>query len=351
MRVTGKAPAVGTVATDRLQHAVGFHSSPEHLLPQLVALAGAAAARGEQVALAVAPHTADALRHALGGNGDALHVLATTGQHTGSGQTAAMARARELRQLTARAGRVTVLAEHRSELDGPDGSFWTEFDAAVNVALADLPVGLTCFYPEMPLHLSVLDGARCNHPQVLVDGELRHNPDHRPPREVLERHPVPAPVLLGAPDLRLEFQAWQLQDVRRSVRALATASGFDDDRVDDVVLAVNEVATNAVEHGGSPRSGSGYPGSGSSGTGSSGTGSSGTKPSGTGAELSVWARSDGLVCEVHDRGPLADPLPGLLAPHPSDPRGRGLWIARQLCDLLHVWTDGGGTHVRIRAAP
>lgn len=326
MRVTGKAPAVGTVTADRLQHAVGFHASPEHLLRQLVPLADAAAARGEQVALAVAPHTADALRHALGDDGDALHLLATAGQHTGSGQTAAMARARELRELTARAGRVTVLAEHRSELDGPDGSFWTELDAAVNVALADLPVGLTCFYPEMPLHLSVLDGARCNHPQVLVDGELRHNPDHRRPREVLERHPVPAPELLGAPDLQLGFQAWQLQDVRRAVRELATASGFDDDRVDDVVLAVNEVATNAVEHGGSPSSGSG-------------------------AELSVWARSDALVCEVHDRGPLTDPLPGLLAPHPSDPRGRGLWIARQLCDLLHVWTDGGGTQVRIRAAP
>lgn len=326
MKVTGKAPAGGTVTADRLQHAVGFHASPEHLLRQLVPLVEAATARGEQVALAVAPHTDDALRHALGDDGAALHVLATAGQHTGSGQTAAMARARELRELTARAGRVTVLVEHRSELDGPDGSYWTELDAAVNVALAELPVGLICFYPEMPLHLSVLDGARCNHPQVLVDGELRHNPDHRRPREVLERHPVTSPLLLGAPDMQLEFQAWQLQDVRRAVRALATGAGFDDDRVDDVVLAVNEVATNAVEHGGTPGS------------------------SGSGAELSVWVQPGALVCEVRDRGALADPLPGLLAPHPSDPRGRGLWIARQLCDLLHVWTDEGGTHVRIRAA-
>ena len=58
-----------------------------------------------------------------------------------------------------------------------------------------------------------------------------------------------------------------------------------------------------------------------------------------------------LVCEVHDGGRLVDPLPGLRAPHPSDPRGRGLWIARQLCDLLHVWGDDAGTHVRIRALP
>ena len=325
MRVTGKATAGGPVAADRLQHAVGFHSSPAHLLRQLVALAGDALARGEQVALAVAPHTADALRRELDHDGPGLHEL-TGGGRTGSGQTAAVARARELRELTTGAGRVTVLAEHLRELDGPDGSFWTELDAAVNVTLADLPVALTCFYPEMPLHLSILDGARCTHPQLLVDGELRHNPDHRRPVEALVRHPVAPPELLGVPELHLRFQAWQLQDVRRAVRLLAVGCGFDQDRTDDVVLAVNEVATNAVEHGGA------------------------TSPE-SGAEMTAWIQPDALVCEVHDPGALADPLPGLLAPHPSEPRGRGLWIARQLCDLLHVWADDDGTHVRIRAAP
>ena len=101
------------------------------------------------------------------------------------------------------------------------------------------------------------------------------------------------------------------------------AAGCDRDRVDDLVLAVNEVATNAVEHGSGD------------------------------AHLDMWAAPSvrGLVCEVHDGGRLADPLPGLRAPHPGDPRGRGLWIARQMCDLLHVWSDTGGTHVRIRALP
>ena len=83
------------------------------------------------------------------------------------------------------------------------------------------------------------------------------------------------------------------------------------------MLAVNEVATNAVEHGESE------------------------------AELFLWT-GDELVCEVHDRGVLGDPLPGLQAPHPSHPKGRGIWIARQLCDMLHVWGDTAGTHVRMR---
>jgi hypothetical protein len=27
-----------------------------------------------------------------------------------------------------------------------------------------------------------------------------------------------------------------------------------------------------------------------------------------------------------------------------------MWIARQLCDLLHVWTDARGTHVRLQTS-
>ncbi|GAA2537661.1 anti-sigma factor RsbA family regulatory protein [Pseudonocardia hydrocarbonoxydans] len=315
MRITGTPPG----DAPRLQHAAGFHSSPDHLVGQLLPLARAALGRGEAVALALAPDTETALRDALG-TADGLHPLGPPAE-AGSGQTVAVARARELRELTRTAGPVSVLGEHRSDLDGPDGSFWTEFDAAVNVALAELPVRMTCFFPEMPLHLCVLDGARDNHPQLLVDGEVRPNPRHRAPRDVLAAYPVAPPVLLGVPDLTVAFQSWELQEVRRAVRDIAGAAGFTDDRVEDVVLAVNEVATNAVEHGG-PH-----------------------------AELHVWATGGGLVCEVHDTGALADPLPGMASPHPSEPRGRGLWISRQVCDLLHVWSDDRGTHVRVRAAP
>ena len=337
-----KAAVVGArETTPRLQHAVGFHGSATHLRRQLVALVDGATARGELVALDLAPATEVALRASVA-DGDALRTLTAPadpeGGHGqgGSGQTVALMRARELRTLSATGRTVTVLSEHRAALDGPDGTFWTELDAAVNVALADLPVRLVCFYPEMPLHLSVLEGARRNHPQVLVDGRLRHNAEFRSPRDVLAGHPAATPTLLGAPDLRLPFHAWQLHEVRHAVRGLAGAAGLTEDRISDVVLAVNEVATNAVEHG-IRHSAPGH-----------------TAPGDTAprhAELHVWVLPSGLVCEVHDGGTLTDPLPGLHPPHPSDPRGRGLWIARQICDLLHVWSDGSGTHVRVRAAP
>jgi anti-sigma regulatory factor (Ser/Thr protein kinase) len=304
----------------RLQHVAGFAAGQDHLVEQATPVVAAALARGDPVALALRPATEQALRAALGEPEGLVAEGDRAGASTGSGQTTAARRARELRALIRDTGSATVLSEHTTDLDGLDGSFWTELDAAMNVACAELPVQIWCFFPEMPLHLEVLRGAWRNHPLLLIDGQLRHNPEHRSPREVLAETPVPAPLLLGPPDVRLTFTPWRLHEVRTVVEDVLSAAGYGRARIEDVVLAVNEIATNAVEHG------DGEP------------------------ELYLWTTGEGVVCEVHDAGTLDDPLPGLRAPHPAEPRGRGLWIARQLCDLLHVWRDTAGTHVRVRAA-
>jgi anti-sigma regulatory factor (Ser/Thr protein kinase) len=55
-----------------------------------------------------------------------------------------------------------------------------------------------------------------------------------------------------------------------------------------------------------------------------------------------------MVCEVSDTGAgLRDPLAGHLPAGRSTARGRGLWLARQLCDLLEVHSDPAGTTVRL----
>ncbi|MFC5995898.1 ATP-binding protein [Pseudonocardia hispaniensis] len=304
----------------RLQHAAGYFSSLDDLVAQLLPLVSRALERGEPVALAVRPGTERALYTALGRRGGLIALTEPYPFSRGSGQTTAVRLARELRELTRSSAHATLISEHDSRYDGVDGRYWTEFDAAANIALGDLPVSLLCFYPELPLHLEILEGARRNHPLLLADGEFRPNPAHRTPQDVLAETPAPAPALLGAPAVQLTYTAWQLRDVRAAVTNLMTDSAFGSTRIEDVVLAINEVATNAVEHG--------------------------TRE----AQLSLWLSTDGLVCEVHDGGRLADPLPGLRAPRPTDPRGRGMWIARQLCDLLHVWQDHTGTHVRLHAA-
>jgi anti-sigma regulatory factor (Ser/Thr protein kinase) len=312
-----------TPEATRLRHGVAFYDNEVDLMAQLVPVVEAALAAGQPVALALRPTTETTLRDQPSCDlADAVALTRPDGPDGPSGQTLAARWARELRTLTA-SGRqdVCVITEHWDAFDGADGGFWTELDAASNVALSDLPVAMTCFYPAYPLHEAVLSGARRNHRSLLRRGRLADNSDYLSPQEVLLASPAPAPLVLGPPDERRTFGAWALNEVRASVTAMLHAAGFGRDRTDDVVLAVNEITTNAVEHG---------PGD---------------------AEICLWSDADGFVAEVHDRGVLSNPLPGLIAPRPAEPRGRGVWIARQLCDSLHVWADANGTHVRLRAAP
>ena len=99
---------------------------------------------------------------------------------------------------------------------------------------------------------------------------------------------------------------------------MAARAGTPPERVADLVLAVNEIGSNSVEHG---------PGHG---------------------RLRLWAADDGVTAEVADSGTANLPFPGMVAPPAAGVRGRGLWLASELCDVLQVWSDAGGTVVRLR---
>lgn len=116
------------------------------------------------------------------------------------------------------------------------------------------------------------------------------------------------------------FDAGMLPDLRRAVLAEAVAAGMPDDRANDVVLALHELAANAVLHGG-----------------------------GTG-RLRMQAAFGELHCHVSDVG-WAD----------ADPRARivnavavrqwvirpshGLWLVRDLADHLSMTPGPAGSEV------
>ena len=52
-----------------------------------------------------------------------------------------------------------------------------------------------------------------------------------------------------------------------------------------------------------------------------------------------------------DAGLLHDPFPGVRPPRLDQIRGRGLWLARTLCEAVDVRVDSTGTRVRLTAAP
>ena len=106
--------------------------------------------------------------------------------------------------------------------------------------------------------------------------------------------------------------------LRHSVASCAGAAGLAGERLDDFVVAVNELLTNAVRHGG----GSG--------------------------RVSLWHRDDTVVCEVADQGEgLPGPLDSPRRPAADRLGGRGLWLAGQLTDTVEIETGHGGTTVRI----
>ena len=302
----------------RFAHGLIRYEGPDDLVRRAVPLVDAALRRGDQVTLAVSDPVESRLREVLGPEavGRLTDLCASA---RGSGQTVAAWRARELRALCSADRDVFVLAEHDPDLDGPDGSYWTEFEAALNISLGGLPVTHVCAYPELPLHRLVGDAAEANHPLHLRGRELAPNPAHRSPAAVMASLPPAPPQVLGPPDLYLRYNTFELTRVRSAVKEAVRGSDLDEARGEDLVLAVNEIATNAVEHGAAE------------------------------AELFVWVAQGELVCELHDAGDMEHPLIGLAPPHPSQARGRGTWIARQLCDSLHVWRDSRGTHVRLLA--
>jgi anti-sigma regulatory factor (Ser/Thr protein kinase) len=140
--------------------------------------------------------------------------------------------------------------------------------------------------------------------------------NYLPPEEVLRRcnRPLPPPPGEVA---TLRVDAAGLGALRATVAAVAAAAGLTDDRIDDLRIAVTELASNAITHSGDP------------------------------AALRWWLTPDELVCEVACRSALTDPLAGRIPAPPGSDRGRGLLLVNQLCDLVEIHTGDGWTTVRL----
>lgn len=112
--------------------------------------------------------------------------------------------------------------------------------------------------------------------------------------------------------LEQRFTADCLALLRALVESTAAKEGLADDRLGEFVLAVDEIACNAVEHAGG------------------------------GGHL-VLRRLDGaLECLITDTGPgFTLELPEL-APDLDSTGGRGLWLARLLTDRLTIATGAAG---------
>ena len=85
------------------------------------------------------------------------------------------------------------------------------------------------------------------------------------------------------------------------------------------MVAVNELLTNAVRHGG-----------------------------GLGT-VALWSADDSVVCEVSDSGTgLPEAVPEMpVRPAANQPGGWGLWLAEELTDTFALISGNDGTIVRV----
>jgi anti-sigma regulatory factor (Ser/Thr protein kinase) len=184
----------------------------------------------------------------------------------------------------------------------------------LNAAFDDGPGWeLLCPYDTEALDADAVAAAHRSHPHVGTDG-LSFASDCYDPAFVTLQPPLAPPP---SEALAFEFTVTELSQVRAHVAA-ASNPLLGGARTQDLILAANELATNSVTHGG-----------------------------GAGT-LRLWSDGAELVCEVDDRGRLADPLVGRKRPDQRQLTGRGLWIVNQLCDLVQIRAGAQGTTIRVR---
>jgi anti-sigma regulatory factor (Ser/Thr protein kinase) len=107
-----------------------------------------------------------------------------------------------------------------------------------------------------------------------------------------------------------------LQTVRAQLRSCVSHVEFPEGQVEDVVLAVHELAANAVYHGGGA------------------------------GRLRIWNLAGALYCQVDD-GDLPKGSPAAMNSLPCEP-GHGLWVVQRLADEMQALSGPGGTSILIR---
>lgn len=288
-------------------------------------------AAGEPVLVAVPGPSLEGLRSALGGEPDGVTPLtAEEWFETSAGTREKLARwARERG-----AARTRVIWEPPwatgSEAQVRD---WARHEAVTNFAFEDMGVDFICAYDARVLPGEILEHALHTHPVLAEPGGHSASDRYEEPVDFCRRLDSHIGPIDGEPAAVVDFDLAGLRQLRRLVSSMATSSGISGARAEGLVLAVNEIAGNAVVHGRPP------------------------------ATLRVWSREAELVCEVSDSGAgIEDPLAGQLIPPGEGVGGRGIWLARMLCDAveirsgprctvsIHVAAPGGAPADRLESA-
>jgi anti-sigma regulatory factor (Ser/Thr protein kinase) len=173
---------------------------------------------------------------------------------------------------------------------------------------------LLCTYDGVALSDEVLAAVSCSHQAVTRGGIREANGETQAECNCyagkLSRHPSETEAFT--------YDRARLSAVRRRVERAVAEAGVARREAGDLVIAASELAANSVVHGG-----------------------------GRGT-MRIWREDGRLLLDFEDRGTIKEPLAGRVRPATSQPGGRGLWLANQLCDLVQIRSNALGTTVRLQ---
>ena len=302
---------------DRFRHEALFYAGQDEFLDGTAAFIREGVEAGEPTLVVLSAPKIEALRAELDGEADRVLFA-------------------DMAQVGANPARIIpAWREFASEHAGPTVRFrgigepiWADrspaelvecqhHESLLNLAFADTPgFYLLCPYDVAALSPEVLVEARRSHPFLSASGAGHASPDYRGLEAVAAPFGDPLPDPPAQPHWRV-FGARGLAGLRDFVSEHASGIGLSAEATEDLQLAVHEVAANSVMHGGG------------------------------GGALRIWADGEALICEVHDKGLIDEPLVGRARPGSDPAGGCGLWMANQLCDLVQVRTSAQGTTVRM----
>ena len=284
-------------------HHAHLYGSPDEYIRAVAAFVEAGARKGEPVMVALPGPKGDLLKPVLAGLRGVEHVdLGDLGRNPGRFLPAAM----------------DFVADHAHPARIVAEPIWPGRDrdevaeAARQESLvcrtrAEWPAEMLCLYDGRRLPPGTISEMWRSHPDVTALGINLSSAGYLgEPGSIPDSHwPLEPPPSSGE---TIEMDFYRVNPVRAGARAVAARAGLPVERVEDLVLAVTELAWHSILSGG-----------------------------GTG-RLRMWTKSSGAaVCEVLDVS--------------GRPEAEELWLVNQLCDLVQVRNGPAGTLIRIRIGP
>lgn len=300
---------------DRMLHAVFLHDDPVQYLEGVRRWVAEGLAAGEPVLITADAAANEAIRGALGPAADAVQFA-----------DAAVVGANPARIIAA--VRKFVDSGWGDRVRALGAPMWPDrtpaqrreviaHEAALNLAFADCPVSFLCLYDTSVLPADVVAEARRVHPQLWTAHGHADCALYDIDELLIGGHPPPPPDPYAEP-LAVVVDLAGSARLRMQVGGIAEDAGLSARRRDELVVAVNEVVSNALVHSPHPA---------------------------VVSRARDWDEGS-LVVQVATAGCITDPLVGRELPA-GNGRGRGLWIVNQLCDLVEIRSGPWGTLTRL----